>query len=60
MLFGPAHFTPLYGLANVMIVAAVAAAGVVFGVVRLRGIGSAMFAHSFFNLVAVLATLALT
>ncbi len=61
VLFGLAHFTPLYGLANVTIVAAVAAAGVVFGVtVRLRGMGPAMFAHSFFNVVAVLATLALS
>ena len=61
LLFGLAHFNPLYGLANVTVVLAVAAAGVIFGItVRLKGLASSMFAHSFFNVAAVVATRALT
>ena len=59
VLFGLVHFDPLYGLGNVAVVTGIAAAGVIFGItVRLKGLGPSMFAHSFFNLVAVLATLA--
>lgn len=54
VLFGLAHFNPILGLANVTVITAVTAAGVVFGLtVRLRRLGSSMFAHSFFNMVAV-------
>jgi membrane protease YdiL (CAAX protease family) len=54
MLFGLAHFNPILGLGNVSVIVAVSAAGVIFGItVRLRRIGSSMFAHSFFNMVAV-------
>jgi membrane protease YdiL (CAAX protease family) len=59
VLFGLAHFNPIYGLTNITVVVAVAAAGVVFGItVRLRRLGSSIFAHAFFNLVAVLAVAA--
>jgi membrane protease YdiL (CAAX protease family) len=61
VVFGLAHFNPLYGWANVTVIVAIGAAGVVLGItVRLRGLGASMFAHGFFNLVAVLATAALT
>lgn len=54
VLFGLAHFNPILGLANVTVIAAVTAAGVVFGItVRLRRLGSSVFAHAFFNMVAV-------
>ena len=54
VLFGLAHVNPILGLANVSVVAAVTAAGVVFGItVRLRRLGSSIFAHAFFNMVAV-------
>ncbi|HEX2192454.1 MAG TPA: CPBP family glutamic-type intramembrane protease [Acidimicrobiales bacterium] len=54
VLFGLAHFNPILGLANVSAITAITAAGVVFGItVRLRRVGSSMFAHSFFNMVAV-------
>lgn len=60
VVFGLAHFNPLYGWANVTVVVAIGVAGVVLGItVRLRGLGASMFAHGFFNLVAVLATAAL-
>ena len=54
VLFGLAHFNPILGWANVSVITAVAAAGVIFGLtVRLRRLGSSIFAHAFFNLVAV-------
>ena len=54
VLFGLAHFNPILGLANVSVITAVTAAGVIFGLtVRLRRLGSSMFAHAFFNMVAV-------
>ncbi|HEX2274634.1 MAG TPA: CPBP family glutamic-type intramembrane protease [Acidimicrobiales bacterium] len=54
VLFGLAHFNPILGLANVSLIAAITAAGIVFGItVRLRRLGSSVFAHSFFNMVAV-------
>lgn len=54
VLFGLAHFNPILGLANVTVIVAVTAAGVIFGItVRLRRVGSSMFAHAFFNMVAV-------
>ena len=54
VLFGIAHFNPILGLANVTVITAVTAAGVIFGLtVRLRRLGSSMFAHGFFNVVAV-------
>ncbi|MFN2608137.1 MAG: type II CAAX prenyl endopeptidase Rce1 family protein [Acidimicrobiales bacterium] len=60
VLFGLAHFNPLYGWANVTVIVAIAAAGAVLGItVRLRGLGASMIAHACFNLVAVLATVAL-
>ena len=59
VLFGLAHFNPIYGLTNITVVVAVAAAGVIFGItVRLRRLGSSVFAHAFFNLVAILAVAA--
>jgi membrane protease YdiL (CAAX protease family) len=60
VLFGLAHVNPILGLANVTVVVGVAAAGVVFGLtVRLCRLGSSVFAHAFFNLVAVVAVAAL-
>ena len=60
VLFGFAHFSPLLGLANVMVVTVTAAAGVVFGITAWkRRVGTSVAAHSFFNLVAVLLVLAL-
>lgn len=54
VLFGLAHFNPILGLANVSLITAITAAGIVFGItVRLRRLGSSVFAHSFFNMVAV-------
>jgi len=54
VVFGMAHFNPILGWANVSVIVAVSAAGVVFGLtVRLRRLGSSIFAHAFFNLVAV-------
>lgn len=53
-LFGLAHLNPELGLVNVSVIVAVSAAAIVFSLtVRLRRLGSAMFAHAFFNLVAV-------
>jgi membrane protease YdiL (CAAX protease family) len=60
VLFGLAHFDPLLGWDNVSVIAGVAAGGVVFGLtVRLRRLGSSIFAHAFFNLMSVLAAAAL-
>lgn len=60
VLFGLAHVNPILGWANVSVVVAISAAGVVFGLtVRLRRLGSAIFAHAFFNLVAVAVAAAL-
>ena len=54
VLFGLAHFSPILGWANITVITAVTAAGVIFGLtVRLRRLGSSMFAHAFFNMVAV-------
>ncbi len=54
VLFGLAHVNPILGLANVSVVAVITAAGIVFGItVRLRRLGSSVFAHAFFNMVAV-------
>lgn len=60
VLFGFAHFNPELGLTNVSVIFAVTGAAVVFGLtVRLRRLGSAIFAHAFFNLVAVAFAVAL-
>ena len=60
VLFGLAHFDPLLGWDNISVVAGIAAGGVVFGLtVRLRRLGSSIFAHAFFNLMSVLAAAAL-
>ena len=60
VLFGLAHFDPLLGWDNVSVIAGIAAGGVVFGLtVRLRRLGSSIFAHAFFNLMSVLAAAAL-
>lgn len=56
VLFGLAHFNPLLGWDNVSVIAGIGAGGVVFGItVRLRRLGSSIFAHAFFNLMSVLA-----
>ena len=61
VLFGLAHFNPLLGWDNVGVIAGIAAGGVVFGItVRLRRLGSSIFAHAFFNLMSVLAVGALS
>ncbi|MGI9032999.1 MAG: CPBP family glutamic-type intramembrane protease [Acidimicrobiales bacterium] len=61
VVFGLAHFNPLYGWANVTVIVAIGAAGVVLGITARRwGLGTSMFTHGFFNLVAVIATAALT
>ena len=60
VLFGLAHFDPLLGWDNVSVIAGIGAGGVVFGLtVRLRRLGSSIFAHAFFNLMSVLAAAAL-
>ncbi len=60
LLFGLAHFNPLLGWDNVSLIAGFAAGGVMFGItVRLRRLGSSIFAHPFFNLTSVLAVAAL-
>ena len=60
VLFGLAHFDPLLGWDNVSVIAGIAAGGVVFVItVRLRRLGSSIFAHAFFNLMSVLAAAAL-
>ena len=60
VLFGLAHFNPLLGWDNVSVIAGITAGGVVFGItVRLRRLGSSIFAHAFFNLVSVVAVAAL-
>ena len=61
VLFGLAHFNPLLGWDNVSVIAGIAAGGVVFGItVRLRRLGSSIFAHAFFNLMSVAAAAALS
>ncbi|HYX44127.1 MAG TPA: CPBP family glutamic-type intramembrane protease [Acidimicrobiales bacterium] len=60
VLFGLAHFNPLLGWDNVSVIAGIGAGGVVFGLtVRLRRLGSSIFAHAFFNLLSVFAAAAL-
>jgi membrane protease YdiL (CAAX protease family) len=55
ILFGLAHFSPLLGLANLSVMAVIAAAGVIFGITAWkRRVGTSVVAHAFFNLVAVL------
>ncbi len=62
VLFGLAHAAPVLGLANVSVVAVVAAAGIVLGVTARwrRRLATAVVAHGVFNLVAVVATVVLT
>jgi membrane protease YdiL (CAAX protease family) len=54
-LFGLAHFSPLLGLANLSVMTAITAAGLIFGITAWkRRVGTSVAAHAFFNLVAVL------
>jgi membrane protease YdiL (CAAX protease family) len=54
LLFGLAHGSPLLGLLNVSVIAATAAAGLVFGATaRRRGVGTSAVAHGAFNLFSV-------
>ncbi len=56
VLFGLAHFQPILGVANVTVIAGITAAGVVLGITAWwRRLGASMTAHSFFNVVAVVA-----
>jgi membrane protease YdiL (CAAX protease family) len=56
VLFGLAHFTPLLGLANLSVMAVVAAGGVVFGITAWwRTIGTSVAAHAFYNVMGVIA-----
>jgi membrane protease YdiL (CAAX protease family) len=56
VLFGLAHFSPLLGLANLSVMAIIAAAGLIFGITAWwRRIGTSVVSHGAFNLVSVIA-----
>ena len=56
VLFGAVHISPAFGRTNVTIVAATAAAGVVFGITarHARRLGPAIVGHAVFNVLPVL------
>jgi membrane protease YdiL (CAAX protease family) len=59
LLFGVSHLNPALGSANFTVIAATAAAGVVFGLAaRRRRLPTAMVGHAVFNGVVVLVVLA--
>ena len=58
-LFALVHLSPTSGMSNVLVVGVIFPAGVVFGLAaKWRGLGTSVVAHSLFNVVAVIASLA--
>lgn len=57
-LFALVHLTPAAGIDNLLVLAVIFPAGVVFGLAaRRRGLGTSMAAHALFNVVAVVVSI---